>query len=99
MPISQVVRAAVSGMLSQKLHLDVIANNLANVNTNGFKAGRLGFDDVLYQASTLATTNRDLRVGAGVRPSTLQATFTQGALQQSDMPTDLSIFGDGFFQV
>jgi flagellar basal-body rod protein FlgG len=86
-------------MVSQKLHLDVIANNLANVNTNGFKAARLTFDDVLYQASTQATTNRDLRVGGGVRPASLQPTFTQGALQQTEMPTDLSIFGDGFFQV
>src|SRR6266542_4475886 len=99
MPISQVVRAAVSGMVSHKLHLDVIANNLANVNTTGFKAARLNFEDVLYQSHSQATANRDLRVGAGVRPATLQATFTQGSLQNSDVPTDLAIFGDGFFQV
>ena len=99
MPISQIVRSAVSGMVSHKLHLDVIANNLANVNTTGFKSARLNFEDVLYQSHTYATANRDLRVGSGVRPSTLQATFTQGSLQNTDVPTDLAVFGDGFFQV
>jgi flagellar basal-body rod protein FlgG len=99
MPISQLVRSAVSGMMSHKLNIDVIANNLANVNTTGFKAGRVNFKDVLYQADRLATTNPDLRAGAGVRPAEIQSSFTQGALQRTDVPTDLAIYGDGFFQV
>jgi flagellar basal-body rod protein FlgG len=99
MPISQLVRSAVSGMVSHKLHLDVIANNLANVNTSGFKASRLNFQDVLYQAHRLATSNRDLRVGAGVRASDIQPIFTQGGLQQTDVRTDLAIYGNGFLQV
>lgn len=99
MPISQLVRSAVSGMVSHKLHLDVIANNLANVNTSGFKASRLKFQDVIYQAHRQATENRDLRVGAGVRPAEIQPLFTQGALQQTDIATDLSIFGNGFFRI
>jgi flagellar basal-body rod protein FlgG len=86
-------------MLSHKLHLDVIANNLANVNTTGFKASRLGFQDLLYQAHRTATVNQDLRIGSGVRPAALEPTFTQGALQQTDVPTDLAIYGDGFFAV
>jgi flagellar basal-body rod protein FlgG len=99
MPISQLVRSAVSGMVSHKLDLDVIANNLANVNTSGFKASRLKFQDVLYQQHREATSNRDLRVGAGVRPSEIQGLFTQGSLQQTESPTDVSVYGNGFFQV
>jgi flagellar basal-body rod protein FlgG len=99
MPISQLVRSAVSGMVSHKLSLDVIANNLANVQTSGFKGSRLAFQDVLYQEHRLATSNRDLRVGAGVRPSEIQPFFTQGSLQVTESPTDLAIYGNGFFQV
>ena len=99
MPISQVVKAAVSGMMGHRLSLDVIANNLANVNTAGFKSGRVNFTDALYQASRMATSNRDLRVGHGVRPVEIQPAFTQGSLQQTDQPTDLAIYGDGFFRI
>jgi flagellar basal-body rod protein FlgG len=99
MPISQIVRAAVSGMLGQRLQLDVIANNLANVNTTGYKASRLTFQDAVYEASRTATTNRDLRLGAGVVPASIEPAFTQGALQQTDRLTDLAIYGDGFFGV
>ena len=99
MPISQLVRSAVSGMVSHKLHLDVIANNLANVNTSGFKTSRINFQDVLYQRHRLATNNQDLRVGAGVRAVEIQPAFTQGALNQTENPTDLSIYGNGFFRV
>jgi flagellar basal-body rod protein FlgG len=99
MPISQLVRSAVSGMVSHKLSLDVIANNLANVNTSGFKASRVNFQDVLYQEHRLATSNQDLRVGAGVRPVEIQPFFTQGGLHQTENPLDLAIYGNGFFQV
>src|SRR5688500_19745190 len=99
MPISQLVRSAVSGMVSHKLHLDVIANNLANVNTNGFKSSRINFQDVLYERHRLATNNQDLRVGAGVRAAEIQPFFTQGALNQTESATDLSIYGNGFFRV
>lgn len=99
MPISHLVRSAVSGMVSHKLHLDVIANNLANVNTNGFKTSRINFQDVLYQRDRMATTNQDLRVGAGVRAVEIQPSFTQGSLNQTEFATDLSIYGNGFFRV
>ena len=99
MPISQLVRSAVSGMVSHKLHLDVIANNLANVNTNGFKSSRVNFQDVLYERHRLATGNQDLRVGAGVRAAEIQPFFTQGSLNQTESATDLSIYGNGFFRV
>ena len=99
MPISQLVRSAVSGMVSHKLSLDVIANNLANVNTSGFKSSRVNFQDVLYQQHRLATANQDLRTGAGVRPVEIQPFFTQGGLQTTENPLDLAIYGNGFFQV
>lgn len=99
MPISQLVRSAVSGMVSHKLSLDVIANNLANVNTSGFKSSRVNFQDVLYQANRLATSNQDLRIGAGVRPVEIQPFFTQGSLAQTESSTDLAIYGNGFFRV
>jgi flagellar basal-body rod protein FlgG len=99
MPISQLVRSAVSGMVSHKLSLDVIANNLANVNTSGFKGSRVNFQDVLYQANRLATSNQDLRIGAGVRPVEIQPFFTQGSLVQTDSPTDMAVYGNGFFRV
>ncbi|MGH2366656.1 MAG: flagellar basal-body rod protein FlgG [Chloroflexota bacterium] len=99
MPISQVVRAAVSGMVGHKLRVDVIANNLANVQTTGFKASRVTFADVLHEPHQRATTNPDLRVGAGVRPAAIQPAFTQGGLQPTETPTDLAIYGEGFFPV
>ena len=99
MPISALMRAAVSGMIGQKANLDVIANNLANVNTTGYKSSRLNFQDALYQASRLATTNRDLRVGAGIVPVGVQPMFSQGAMKSTDVPTDIAIYGNGFFQV
>ena len=99
MPISALMRAAVAGMIGQKANLDVIANNLANVNTTGFKSSRLNFQDALYQASRSATTNRDLRVGAGIMPAGVQPMFSQGSLKNTDTPSDLAIYGNGFFQV
>jgi len=99
MPISNIVRSAVAGMLSHKLNLDTIANNLANVNTTGFKAGRVHFQDVLYENYTYSTNAEEVRVGAGVRPSAISPTYTQGALEQTDIPTDVAIYGEGFFQV
>ncbi len=99
MPISHIVRSAVAGMLSHKLHLDTIANNLANSNTTGFKAAKVHFQDVLYQNYTHAANVEDVQVGAGVRPSAITPAYTQGDLEQTDMPTDVAIYGDGFFRV
>jgi flagellar basal-body rod protein FlgG len=99
MPITQTVRAAVSGMMSHQLKVDLIANNLANTETAGFKAGRLTFQDLLYQAHRFAPDEANVRVGGGVRPAALQPVFTQGALHRTDTPTDLAIYGDGFFRV
>jgi flagellar basal-body rod protein FlgG len=99
MPISPTVRAAVSGMVSHKLRLDVIANNVANATTTGFKAGKMSFQDVLNQPHRVGGPDGDVRVGAGVRAAALHPSFVQGAPQPTDSPTDLAIYGDGFFRV
>lgn len=96
-----------TGMLAQQLNIDTISNNLANVNTTGFKKLRLEFEDLLYQ-TIRAPGNvsyqglelpTGLQVGHGSRPAASTKIFTQGDFLQSDNPMDLVIEGDGFFQV
>jgi len=98
---------AASGMSGQQFNIDTISNNLANVNTAGFKRSRVDFQDLLYQtirvAGTPATTGAQvptgIQIGHGVRQVATQKIFTQGAFKQTDNPMDLVIEGDGFFQV
>ena len=101
------MRAAASGMFAEQLNLDNIANNLANVNTTGFKKGQIQFQDLMYQ--TLRPTGASLEggsseptqlaVGHGVRTVAITRSFEQGTLTQTGNPLDLAISGDGFFQV
>ena len=99
--------SAATGMLAQQLHIDVIANNLANVNTVGFKKGRADFHDLLYQTlrtpgSAQTTTTQSptgIQVGLGTRPAAIQRIFLQGSVSQTGNPLDLAIEGDGFFPV
>lgn len=96
-----------SGMQAQQLNLDTIANNLANVNTTGFKRTRVDFQDLLYQSFRPPGTSvaqgvvipTGIQVGHGARPVATQRIFSQGDFQQTDNPLDLVIEGDGFFQV
>lgn len=96
-----------SGMQAQQLNLDAIANNLANVNTTGFKRTRVDFQDVLYQTYRMpgtavaqgTTVPTGIQVGHGTRPVATQRIFSQGEFQQTENPLDLVIEGDGFFQV
>ena len=98
---------AASGMNGQQYKIDITANNLANVNTTGFKKSRVDFQDLLYQtvryAGTPVTAGAQIptgiQVGHGVRPVATQRLFTQGTFQQTDNPFDLVIEGDGFFQI
>lgn len=97
---------AATGMQAQQLNLDVIANNLANVNTNGFKRSRIDFQDLLYQTLRPAGTRvggteipTGIQVGHGTRPVATQKIFAQGNFQQTENPLDLVIEGDGFFQL
>lgn len=96
-----------TGMKAQQITLDVISNNLANVNTTGFKRGRADFEDLLYQSmrpvGANATTNTviptGIYLGHGARPVSTSKIFTQGAAKFTDVWHDISIEGGGFFQV
>ena len=98
---------AATGMEAQNLNIDVISNNLANVNTSGFKKDRPDFEDLMYQtiklAGSPATSQTQvptgIDVGEGVRPVAVQKIFSQGDYKQTNNPLDLAIEGDGFFQI
>ncbi|MFQ3548480.1 MAG: flagellar basal-body rod protein FlgG [Armatimonadota bacterium] len=98
---------AATGMEAQQLNMDVIANNLANVNTTGFKKSRVDFQDLLYQTIKAAGTSQaqgvqiptGIQVGLGTNPVATQKIFTQGNFQPTDNPLDMVISGDGFFEV
>ncbi len=97
---------AATGMEAQQLEQDVVANNLANVNTVGFKKSRADFQDLMYQIyskSGAATSGGNqlstgIEIGMGVKPIATQKIFTQGDYQQTGNQFDWSIEGDGFYQ-
>jgi len=94
-------------MAAQQTRTEVIANNLANVNTTAFKRSRAHFEDLLYQTvqssavlgGADATTTPAIQVGRGTRLSAIERLDAQGALQQTGRPLDVAIEGEGFFQV
>lgn len=98
---------AATGMKSQQLNMDVISNNLANVNTNGFKKSRPDFQDLMYQtlrpagARTASGTEipTSVQVGLGVRTADIEKIFSQGAYTETGNQLDIAIEGDGFFKV
>ncbi len=101
------LQSAASGLNALNTRLDVIANNLANANTTGFKASRANFQDLLYVERAqpgVENANGDQRptglyVGLGVKVSGTQVQFSQGSPISTDNPLDLMIEGEGFFQV
>ena len=101
------MRTAATGMMAQQMNVDTIANNLANVNTTGFKKSKVEFQDVLYQNIRKAGTATaigsqvptELSIGYGTRAVSTNRQFTTGDLQLTGNPLDLAISGDGFFQV
>src|SRR5262249_9608834 len=101
------LRTSASGMLAQQRMIDVIANNLANVNTTGFKRSRVSFQDVLYatvRESRVADaqsqeTLAPVQIGKGVRISAVLRLHTQGSPEATQRPLDLAVEGDGMFQV
>ena len=98
---------AASGMNGQQLMIDTISNNLANVNTVGFKANRADFADLIYQNQQHAVSPATeetlipvgVQIGHGVRLAATAKLHTQGALQQTGVVTDMAIVGDGFLRV
>jgi flagellar basal-body rod protein FlgG len=101
------MRTAASGMTGQQMNVDNIANNLANVNTTGFKRSKLEFQDVLYQNFRRAGVANaagseipsGLSIGYGSKPVSTTRQQSQGDLTQTGNPLDLAISGDGYFQV
>lgn len=97
---------AASGMAAQQYNVDTISNNLANVNTAGFRENEARFQDLIYQnlrapgtpvGPSVVPVGQD--VGLGVKIGASEKTFTQGVLQQTSNPLDVAIQGDGFFQI
>ncbi|MFC1747019.1 flagellar basal-body rod protein FlgG [Candidatus Neomarinimicrobiota bacterium] len=101
------LRTAALGMGAQQLQLDVIANNLANVNTTGFKRSSVEFQDVLYEKIVAGSSAggpgfekpADIQVGHGNRAVSTFRTFAQGSVAETSNPLDIAIDGDGFFQL
>ncbi len=101
------LHAAATGMKAQDTKLDVLANNLANVNTVGFKRSRVNFEDLLYQIKREPGVfnvqdepiPHGIQVGLGTAISGTQQMFTQGSVDRTDQPLDILIDGEGFFQV
>ena len=98
---------AATGMQAQQLNVDVISNNIANVNTVGYKRGRADFQDLLYQtlkapgmpSAEGTQIPSGIQVGLGVKPVAVQKLFTQGDFSTTNNDLDLVIEGDGFFQL
>ena len=99
--------SAASGMYAQQLNVDTIANNLANVNTTGYKKSTVEFQDLIYQTLRQSGTSglagivvpTELQVGHGVRPVAVQKNFSQGSPKATENPLDVAIMGNGFFQI
>ena len=99
--------SAAAGMESQQLNLDVISNNLANVNTTGFKKSKIEFQDLLYETTRTPGAEQGsgnllptgLQIGHGSRAVATSKVFTEGELTQTGERLDIAIQGDGFFQV
>lgn len=101
------LNTAATGMAAQQTNMDVIANNIANVSTNGFKRSRAEFEDLVYQTQKEpgsstgmnAYSPNGVQVGLGVRTASVQKDFKDGNATITKQPYDLQIEGPGFFQV
>ncbi|NLC27228.1 MAG: flagellar hook protein FlgE, partial [Campylobacteraceae bacterium] len=98
--------AGVSGLQAHQIAMDVEGNNIANVNTTGFKYSRANFSDLLSQTAKIATApqgelggKNSMQIGLGTQISSITKIFKQGSVQTTDKNTDLAIQGDGFFVV
>ena len=98
---------AATGMAAQQLMVDMIANNLANINTTGFKRSQINFQDLLYdklkepgtEVASGIISPGGLEIGGGVRAASTIKVFTAGELQSTSRPLDIAVLGDGFLQV
>ena len=99
---------AATGMNAQQTNVEVIANNIANINTTGFKRARAEFTDLLYQAERVAGAParggedpipEGAQIGLGARPAAVRNLHMQGALTNTGNKLDLALNGRGWFQV
>jgi flagellar basal-body rod protein FlgG len=108
--VSAVIKAlftSATGMTAQTTYIDNTANNIANVNTNGFKRGETAFQDLLYvnqqapgtDVAQGLTVPTGTQIGSGARVSGITKIFTAGSLVNTQNPFDVAVEGDGFFQV
>ncbi len=103
----QTLYTAATGMDALQTKLDVIAHNLANINTTGFKKNRANFEDLFYRTEALPgaqdsagnRTATGTSIGLGTRVSSIQTDFLQGTILKTGNPLDVAIVGSGFFQV
>lgn len=107
---NRALRTAASGLLAQQVNIETISNNIANVNTTGFKKNKAEFQDLMYQQvhinaitsdalSSKETSSQNIQVGNGVQPSSSQKIFRQGDITATDNQLDVAIQGEGFFQI
>ena len=96
--------SGVAGLQNHQVRMDVLGNNIANVNTTGFKKGRVNFQDLLYQQmSGAARPNEEVggvnpkEIGLGMSIASIDTIHTQGSLQTTGVMTDLAVQGNGFF--
>jgi len=105
--MTKALHTAAAGMAAQETNVSTISNNIANVNTTGFKRGRTEFDDLAYEtvqepgARSSASTNYNVgvQVGSGARVSSIRKEFSVGSPQITNNPFDLMINGEGFFGI
>ena len=98
---------AATGMSAQQTNMDVIANNLANANTTGYKSSRGNFEDIMYQTtiapgsdtSSNSKAPSGIQIGMGTRTVSVEKLFQQGNFSETDNKLDLAIQGNGFFKV
>src|SRR5450432_2206123 len=88
-----------SGLNASSAALSVIANNLANLNTVGFKSQNTEFQDLFYQQIGTSGDGNVIQEGVGVAVSSISSNLTQGSVQSSGVPTDVAIQGNGYFVV
>lgn len=105
--LSRALNTAATGMAAQEAHVSTISNNIANVNTTGFKKERVEFESLHYQTykeqgsrtSTNSVHNTGVQIGSGTKVSGVTREFSQGSPQITNNPFDLMINGEGFFAV
>jgi flagellar basal-body rod protein FlgG len=105
--MSRTLYTAATGMIAQQMNVDNIANNLANVNTTGYKKSKLEFQDLSLSADPVGRGNPGRRrpgaggtaIGYGTRPVATQRIFSHGTVISTNNPLDVSIDGDGFLQI